>query len=183
MMALFNSDTLFQSPMTPTNLPEMLFYPIKQCQEIQRIKKLPYSDDQIIANTVHILFQVNIIPLKEVDTWEALAPKMYPSLKTFFHEAYGRCLTAKALRSMYATQNMYNLLEGNNDTNEDRVTTITQTVATTTTTGTTLNVGPAVNADITAAIKQLAANQMVFMLQMAAMSFEWHGGNSRLGVL
>jgi hypothetical protein len=42
IMTLFNNDTLFQSPMAPTNLPEMLFYCIKQCQEIQRIGKLPY---------------------------------------------------------------------------------------------------------------------------------------------
>jgi hypothetical protein len=34
MMTLFNNDTLFQSPMTPTDLPEMLFYRIEQCQEI-----------------------------------------------------------------------------------------------------------------------------------------------------
>jgi hypothetical protein len=37
MMTLFNNDTLFHSPMTPGDSPEMLFYRIKQCQEIQRI--------------------------------------------------------------------------------------------------------------------------------------------------
>jgi hypothetical protein len=61
---------------------------------------------------------------------------MYPALKTFFHEAYGQCLTAMALCSTsgqngYATQNMYNVLEGNNNTDEDMVTTITQTAAAT----------------------------------------------------
>jgi hypothetical protein len=80
------------------------------------------------------------------------------------------------LRSMsgqngYATQNMNNVLEGDNDTNKDMVTTITQKVAATTTTGTFPRVGPAVNADITAAITQLAVNQMAIMSQMAAMSF------------
>ncbi len=99
MMTLFNNDTLFRSPMTPTNLPEMLYYRIKQCQEIQRIRKLPYSNDQIIANTISILFQANIFPLKKFDTWEASATKTHPTLKTFFHEAYGQCLTAMALRS------------------------------------------------------------------------------------
>jgi hypothetical protein len=72
----------------------------------------------------------------------------------------------------YATQNMYNMLEGNNDTDKNTVTAITQTAATTTTTGTTPHVGPAVNADITAAINQLAANQTAIMLQMAAILFE-----------
>ncbi len=67
-----------------------------------------------------------------------------------------------ALHSMsgqnwYATQNMYNVLEGGNDIDKDTVTTITQTVAATTTMDTTPQVRPAVNADITAAITQLAA--------------------------
>ncbi len=66
---------------------------------------------------------------------------------------------------------MYNVLEGNNDTNEDTVTTITQTVAATTTTGTTPTVGPAINAEITTAINQSLANQMTIMLQMAGMLF------------
>jgi hypothetical protein len=35
MMTLFNNNTLFWSPLTPGNSPEMLFYHIKQCQEIQ----------------------------------------------------------------------------------------------------------------------------------------------------
>jgi hypothetical protein len=38
----------------------MLFYRIEQCQEIQRIGKLPYSDEQIIPNAVRILIQANI---------------------------------------------------------------------------------------------------------------------------
>ncbi len=75
MMTLFKEDILFRSPMTPTNLPEMLFYRIKQCQEIQHIRKLPYSNDQIIANAVRILFQANIFPLKEFDMWERQPPR------------------------------------------------------------------------------------------------------------
>ncbi len=50
------------------------------------------------------------------------------------------------------------MLEGNDNTDKDTVTTITQTAAATTTTGTTCHVGPAVNADITAAVNQLLAN-------------------------
>jgi hypothetical protein len=113
------------------------------------------------VNTIRILFQANIFPLKKFDTWEASATKTYPSLKTFFHEACGQRLTAMALRitsgqNGYANQNMHNVLEGNNDTDKDTVTTIMQTAAATTTTGTTPQVRPAVNADITTAITQLA---------------------------
>jgi hypothetical protein len=77
MMTLYTNDTLFRSPMPASNLPEMLFYRIKQCQEIQRIGNLPYSDEQIIANPIRILLQANIFPLKEFDVWEAVTPKTY----------------------------------------------------------------------------------------------------------
>jgi hypothetical protein len=69
----------------------------------------------------------------------------------------------------YLTQTMYNVLEGDNNTDKDTVTTITQTAAATTTMGTTPTGTPAVNADITAAINQLLANQAAIMSQMAAL--------------
>ncbi len=68
MMTLYQNDITFQAAMAPTNSPEMLLYRIEQCQEIQRIGKLPYSDDQIIAKAVRILIQSNIFSLKEIDT-------------------------------------------------------------------------------------------------------------------
>jgi hypothetical protein len=71
----------------------------------------------------------------------------------------------------YATQKMYNVLEGNDNTDNDTVTTITQTAATTANTGTAPHVRPAVNADITSVITQLVANQTAIMSQMAAISF------------
>jgi hypothetical protein len=82
MMTLFNNDTLFWSPMAPTDLPKMLFYCIEQCQEIQRTGKLPYFDEQIIMNAICIHVQANIFPLKEFGTWEVAATKRYPALKT-----------------------------------------------------------------------------------------------------
>ncbi len=75
MITLFTSNTLFRSPMTASDSPKMLFYRIEQCQEIQCIRKLLYSNEQIIANAVHILIQAHIFPLKEFNTWEAVTPK------------------------------------------------------------------------------------------------------------
>ncbi len=138
MMTLYENNTLFCSQMTPSNSPKMLFYQLEQCQEIQCIGKLPYTDDQIIANAVCILATSNIFPLKEFDTWEAMATKMYPALKTFFQEAYGRCLKAIKLRSMtgqngYTNNNIYIAFKtNNNDTDNDTITTsamVPQTVA------------------------------------------------------
>ncbi len=91
-MTLFNNDILFWSPLTPGNSPEMLFYHIKQCQEIQQIGKVPYLDNQIIATAIRILVLSNMFSLKEFDVREAMANKMYPSLKTFFNEPYDNAL-------------------------------------------------------------------------------------------
>jgi hypothetical protein len=176
MMTLYTNDTLFRSPMPAGNLPEMLFYRIEQCQEIQCIGNLPYSDEQIIANTERILLQANIFPLKEFDTWEAVTPKTYPALKTFIHGAYGRRLTAMALRSTsgqngYANQTIYNIMEAglDNDTDDDTVTTVTQTAALTTTAGNATPLGiTAISAEVAAATNQLSANQLAIMSQMAA---------------
>ncbi len=122
--------------MTAGNLPGMLFYRIEQCQEIQRIGNLPYSEEQIIANAMRILLQANIFPLKEFGAWDAVSPKSYPTLKTFIHAAYGHCLTALALCSTsgqneYANQAMSNVSEDGNDddTNDNTVTTVTLTDA------------------------------------------------------
>ncbi len=176
MMTLFTNDTLFRSPMTASNSPKMLFYIIEQCQEIQRIRKLPYSNDQIIANAVRILIQAHIFPLKEFDTWEAVTPKTYLALKMFIHPAYGRRLMAMVHcntsgQNRYAHQMIYNVMEAgfNNDTNDNTVMMITQTAALTIATGNmTPSSGIAISAEVAAAINQLLANQTAFMSQMAA---------------
>jgi hypothetical protein len=174
MIMLYTNDTLFRSPLTAGDLPEMLFYRIKQCQKIQGISNLPYSEEQIIANAVHILLQANIFPLKEFDAWDAVTPKSYLTLKTFIHVAYGCRLTALALRSTssqngYANQTMYNVMEDGNDddTDDDMVTTITQTNGGAIG-GTTPSGGTANSATVAAAINQLSANQTAIMSQMAA---------------
>ncbi len=172
--------------MIPGNSPQMLFYRIKQCQEIQQIGKVPYSDNQIIATAVCILVTSNMFPLKEFDAWEAMANTTHPALKTFFHEAYGQRLTALELRSMsgqkrYASQMMYNILVGDDDTNDNTPTSLTQTAAAAAagTTAmfagmsgiTTPTNGETINTDFAAAINQLAANQTTIMTQMVALSF------------
>ncbi len=174
MMMLYTDNTSFRSPLTAGDLPEMIFYRIKQCQEIQCIGNLPYSKEQIIANAVRILLQANIFPLKEFDAWDAVTPKSYPTVKTFIHVAYGRRLTALALCSTsgqngYANQTMYNGLEDGNDddTNDNTVTTIMQ-MDVSATGGTTPSGDTANSAAVAATINQLSANQTVIMSQMAA---------------
>ncbi len=176
MMMLYTNNTLFRSPMNAGDSPKMLFYRIEQCREIQRIGNLPYSEEQIIANAVRILLQANIFLLKEFDAWDAVTLKTYLALKTSIHAAYGRRLTALALHSTsgqngYANQTIYNVMEEgiDDDTNNDTVTTITQTAALTTATGsTTPSGGTAISAEVATTINQLSANQTAIMSQMAA---------------
>jgi hypothetical protein len=171
-------DTLFRSAMTPGDLSKMLFYGIEQCQEIQRIGKIPYFNDQIFVIAVRILVQLNIFPLKEFDTWEAIAAKTYPALKMFIQEAYGQQLAAIKLRNTSGQngysldQNIYNILDGADDKDNNTVTTVTQAAAAATTTGsTTTTTTIVIPPDIAAAINHLSSNQTAIMSQMAAMSF------------
>ena len=151
-MTLFGNDTLFRSPFPANEAPEMLFYRIEQCQEIQILAQDPYTPTQIINNAVRLLQQSGIFPLKEFDTWDATTIKTYPALKMFIHEAYTRRLTALQLRNTTGTQgyapntnqNMYNVLdEGYYSDSGTEGTLMTQTVPPTTqtvaiTTGSTL---------------------------------------------
>ncbi len=103
-MTLFRNDNLFQIPFPAIKAPEMLFYRIKQCQEIQTLAQDPYSNMQIINNAVRLLMQSNIFPLKEFDTWETITPKTYPALKTFIHKAYTCRLMAMQLHNTVGLQ-------------------------------------------------------------------------------
>jgi hypothetical protein len=185
MMPIHQNDLLFRSPFLPSKAPEMLFYCIEQCQEIQTIPEDPYTPKQIIRNAIRLLMVLGIFPLKEFDTWEVLPIKTYPILKTFVHEAYTRHLTFIQLRNTAGQQgymqnpnsNMYNVFgEGDNKVTYDD-TTITQTAMAATTGSTS---GGATNAvtskatipsEVSAVINQLVANQTAMMNQMAAIQF------------
>jgi hypothetical protein len=110
--------------------------------------------------------------------WEAMVTKTYPALKTFIHEAYGWRLAANKLcntlgQNSYALdQNIYNILDSVNDTDNDTVTTVTQAAAAATTTGgTTATTTILIPPKIAAAINQLLANQTAIMSQMGEISF------------
>jgi hypothetical protein len=183
MMTVHQNDLLFRNPFLPIEAPEMLFYHIEQCQEIQTIAEDPYTPKQIISNAVRLLMASGIFQLKEFDTWEALPIITYLILKTFVHKGYTRCLTSIQLRNTTGQQgymqnpnnNMYNVFGEGGDKVMDSDTTITQT-AMAATMGSTL--GGATNtatskalilSKVSAAINQLAANQTAMMNQMAAM--------------
>ncbi len=164
-MALHNNNILFQSTMAPTDVPETLFYRIKQCQEIATLAGDPYTPMQIMNTVVCILKQTQVLPLKEFDMWEQTAVKMYPGLKMFVHEAYIRRLQSLALCMTTGQQgyvpggnNMFNVLleqEDKDDVNTvDDETTVKQTAALTTgsTLGNTYGGAATIPSEITTAI-------------------------------
>ncbi len=182
-MLLFQNNTLFRSPFPATEAPEMLFYGIEQCQEIQMIAQDPYTPKQIINNAICLLMQLGVFPLKKFDTWESMPIKLYPILKTFIHEAYSRRLMAMQLQNTvgqqgYIQQNMYNILDvnGGEDTDDNTVVTVQTAAAVTATAGgSTIGSNYAamsattITAEVTAAINQLSANQQQIIQQMGAM--------------
>ncbi len=89
MMTIFKNETLYRSPMAHSDSPEILFYRIKQCQEVQIIGNVPFTMEQIILNAVRILIESNLLPTKEFDAWEAIPIKTWATLKTFFQAATG----------------------------------------------------------------------------------------------
>jgi hypothetical protein len=54
---MWNNDKLFKSDFLPNNMPESLFLQVEQCQEVAIIACSPYSDTQLITNTMHLLLQ------------------------------------------------------------------------------------------------------------------------------
>jgi hypothetical protein len=182
-MALFANDTHFHSAFSPNDTPETLFHCIEQCQEIAVLAREPYSNVQVTNNTVRLLMQASIFPMKEFDDWEAVTLKTYPALKTFIVAAYTRRILSQQLRNTagqmgYApqTHNMYAALDGNDDaTTATDGTTTTLNMMVMTTRSTLMGAhATAIPESIANAINQLSANQMALMTQIsqiAAMSF------------
>ncbi len=189
---MWNNDEVICADFLPNNVQELLFHCVEQCQEVAIIARNPYTPMQLITNTVHLLLQSKIFPMKEFEDWETTPNKMWPALKTFIHGAYAQHLVAVKLRSTLAQQgyapahNLYkNLGAGGNDTNDElTVMTITQVASVVTMTGSTLAniyatlVPVPIDPQIALAINSLTSNQQalyqhiaLLLQQMAAISF------------
>ncbi len=168
-MMLFANDMFFCSPFNPVDAPEALFYRIEQCQEIQVLARDPYSDMLVINNTVCLLMQASIFPLKEFYDREAVTPKTYPTLKTFIAAVYMRCIFVQQLCNTAGQQgyappshNMYNVVAKEDDTNTTDTTTMN--IAALTMGSTIMVVQTVTILDLVAnTINQLSANQTVLM--------------------
>jgi hypothetical protein len=190
--ALFANDTLFKSPFAATKAPKLLFYHMEQCQEIMTLGKLTYTPEQVIANALHLLMASQIFPNQEFKTWETMAVKTYPALKTFIHEAYSHQLNAMELQNMTSTlgygplaQNKYHMLDMGDDDNSAMDITVTTQVAAAamgTMAASLLGQGTAaasahpgllasINQSIAPAFNQVVQNQLVLQSQITAILF------------
>ena len=77
------------SPFLLTSAPKLFFHSIKQCQEIVLIARNLYTQEQLIANVIHLFLQSGIFPMNEFKDWESTMVKMWSMLKMFIHGANG----------------------------------------------------------------------------------------------
>jgi hypothetical protein len=85
---IWNNDKLFQLDVNPNDAPELLFLRVEQCQDVAITAQNPYSDTQLIRNTVHLLLQSGIFLMKEFKNWKTTADKTWTLLKLFIHGMY-----------------------------------------------------------------------------------------------
>jgi hypothetical protein len=184
--AVLANDTVYRTPLRSNETPESLFRRLEECQEVQVLADNPYTDKQLIVHAVLLLRQSAIFPNKEFEDWDNLpdATKTWAGLKTFFHTAFTRRLTAIALNPTsgqhgYANANPFSAFNIAHDTDSASTTsshhTLTQTIAATGTVPTTDSTFASSFAahtapEVTSALAQLAANQNSLLLQMAALS-------------
>ncbi len=187
---MWNNDKIFKSDFSPNNTPESLFLQVKQCQEVAIITLNPYSNTQLITNTMHLLLQSGIFPMEEFEDWEATTNKYWMSLKLFVHGVFqchivvvGICSTS-AQHGYTPTNNNYAMVANKFVHLDDNM--IVEHKAAGVTTGSMLGNTYATPApttmmdnDLMAAINFLAANQQALyyhitsLLQhMAAMLYQ-----------
>ena len=171
--ALLQNDTLFRSPYSPVDAPEVLFRRIENCQEVQVLGEDPYTATQLLNNAVHLLLRCGMY-MHDFEEWDrrAAATKTYLKLKPFIQAAFQRRLnaTGNTTGQHGYVQNAFNALaeQSDDDIDDDVATIVTQLAAMTTESQITAATAAASTNNVNAAITQLAANQQAMMTQMMA---------------
>jgi hypothetical protein len=169
--ALLQNDTLFRSPYSPIDAPEVLFRRIEDCQEIMTLGDDPYTPMQLLNNAIRLLLGCGLYQ-RDFEEWDRkiAADKIWINLKPFIQEAFQRRLNATSNTSGQHgyVQNAFAVLEESDDDEDaDVATVITQMAALTTQSQLTAASTAATTSSVTAAINQLNSNQQTMMQQMA----------------
>jgi hypothetical protein len=174
--ALLQNDTLFRSPYSPTDAPEVLFHRIEDCQEIMTLGEDPYTPMQLLNNAFRLLLGCGLYQ-RDFDEWDRnlTADKIWINLKPFNQEAYQRRLNATGNMSGQHRhiQNEFAVLEeSDNDKDEDVATVIMQMAVFTMQSQLTAVSTAATSSSVPAAIQQLNTNLQAMMQQMMAYANE-----------
>jgi hypothetical protein len=185
--ALEANNHIFRSPTSAANAPEVLFRRIEECAEIALLGQNPYTDKQLITNTIRLLLTTGLC-IRAFKDWDQLTKtaKTWIELRRMIREAFQRRLNATAPiagHQGYAParpfqQNVFGALAAN-DSDDDSANTIASQMAALTyqsqhTATTAANLSQQMNQYMQTLAHQqdlLHQNQHRMMEQMAALSF------------
>jgi hypothetical protein len=136
--ALEANDHIFRSPTLAADPPEVLFCCIEECAKTAMLGKNPYTNKQLIMNTICLLLTTGLY-IRAFKDWDQLAKgaKTWIELRRIIQEAFQRQLNASAPTSGHQgytpalpfQQNAFNALAANNSDDDTAKTGMTQMAA------------------------------------------------------
>jgi len=95
--ALEANNNIFRSPTSAADAPEVLFRRIEECAEKALLGQNPYTDKQLLTNTIRLLLTMALY-IRVFEDWDQLAKpaKMWIELRRMIQEAFQRRLNATA---------------------------------------------------------------------------------------
>ena len=196
-MSLEANDHIFRSPTSAADAPEVLFRRIEECAEKALLGQNPYTDKQLITNTIRLLLTTGLY-IRAFEDWDQLAEasKTWIELRRLIQDAFQCRLNATAPTAGHQgyapalpyQQNAFGALVENEDDKDSTETVATQMAALTyqsqLTATTAANSSKQMNQYIQSLANQqdlLHQNQHQMMEQMAALSFNQSDAGRGIG--
>jgi hypothetical protein len=196
--ALEANDHIFRSPTSAADAPKVLFRRIEECAEKALLGQNPYTDKQLITNTIRLLLTTGLY-IRAFEDWDEMddTAKTWIELRRLIQEAFQRRLNATAptaghhgyAPALPFQQNAFGAL-ASNDSDEDDSTEMVATQMAALTYQSQLTATTAANSSQqmgqymqTLAHQQdlLHQNQHQMMEQMAALSFNQSDAGRGIG--
>jgi hypothetical protein len=196
--ALEANDHIFRSPTSAADAPEVLFRRIEECAEKALLGQNPYTDKQLITNTIRLLLTTGLY-IRAFEDWDQLAEttKTWIELRRLIQEAFQRRLNATAPTAGHQgyapalpfQQNAFGALAGNDSDDDDSAETVATQMAALTyqsqlTATTAANSSQQMGQYMQTLAHQqdlLHQNQHQMMEQMAALSFNQSDAGRGIG--
>jgi len=195
--ALEANDHNFQSPTSAAGAPEVLFRHIKECAEKALLGQNPYTDKQLITNTIRLLLTTGLY-IRAFEDWDQLAEpaKTWIELRRMIQEAFQCMLNAAAPTAGHQgytptlpfQQNAFGALAANDSDDDSTETVPTQMAALTYQSQLTATTAANSSQQMGQYLQTLAhqqdqlhQNQHQMMEQMAALLFNQSDGIGRQG--